>query len=99
MAAANLHWLLARLGPVSITEFATHLGISDAVVRGRGGFHAAVMGAFPHLDTLIAYRLLFGIYSGIVPDGIATWSPATSTGPVTPRSCCPMSRAARQRRA
>jgi hypothetical protein len=41
------------------------------VVRSRGGFHDAVMGAFPHLDTLIAYRLLFGIYSGIVPDGIA----------------------------
>ena len=68
---ANLHGLLARLGPVSISEFATHLGISDAVVRSRGGFHDAVMGAFPHLDTLIAYRLLFGIYSGIVPDGIA----------------------------
>jgi len=68
---ANLHWLLARLGPVSISEFGTHLGISDAVVRSRGGFHDAVMGAFPHLDTLIAYRLLFGIYSGIVPDGIA----------------------------
>ena len=58
-------------GPVSISEFATHLGISDAVVRSRGGFHDAVTGAFPHLDTLIAYRLLFGIYSGIVPDGIA----------------------------
>ena len=25
---------------------------------------------FPHLDVVIAYRLLFGIYSGIVPDGI-----------------------------
>ena len=56
---------------MSISEFAAHLGISDAVVRSRGGFHDAVMGAFPHLDTLIAYRLLFGIYSGIVPDGIA----------------------------
>ena len=26
---------------------------------------------FPHLDVVIVYRLLFGIYSGIVPDGIA----------------------------
>ena len=25
---------------------------------------------FPHLDVVIAYRLLFGVYSGIVPDGI-----------------------------
>ena len=68
---ADLHWLLARLGPVSTSEFGAHLGISDAVVRNRGGFRDAVTGAFPHLDVLIAYRLLFGIYSGIVPDGIA----------------------------
>jgi hypothetical protein len=25
---------------------------------------------FPHLSAVIAYRLLFGSYSGIVPDGI-----------------------------
>jgi hypothetical protein len=25
---------------------------------------------FPHLSVVIAYRLLFGVYSGIVPDGI-----------------------------
>ena len=34
-------------------------------------FHEAVQDLFPHLDVVIAYRLLFGIYSGIVPDGIA----------------------------
>jgi hypothetical protein len=67
---ANLRWLLARIGPVSISEFGAHLGISAAVVHNRGGFHQAVRAAFPQLDTLIAYRLLFGIYSGIVPDGI-----------------------------
>jgi hypothetical protein len=67
---ANLHWLLGRIGPVSINEFAAHLGISAAVVHNRGGFHEAIRAAFPHLDVLIAYRLLFGIYSGIVPDGI-----------------------------
>src|SRR5205823_890264 len=68
---ANLRWLLVRIGPVSIGEFGAHLGISAAVVHNRGGFHEAVRAAFPHLDALIAYRLLFGIYSGIVPDGIA----------------------------
>ena len=45
-------------------------GCSDTVVRSRGGFHDASRELFPHLDTVIAYRLLFGIYSGIVPDGI-----------------------------
>jgi hypothetical protein len=68
---ANLRWLLARLGPVSISEFGAHLGIPASAVHDRGGFHEATRAAFPHLDTLIAYRLLFGIYSGIVPDGIA----------------------------
>ena len=84
---------------MSITEFGTHLGIADAVVRSRGGFHNAVMGAFPHLDTLIAYRLLFGIYSGIVPDGIADLVTGDIDWAGAPRSCCPMSRAARRRRA
>lgn len=68
---ANLRWLLARIGPVSISEFGAQLGISAAVVHNRGGFHEAIRATFPHLDVLIAYRLLFGIYSGIVPDGIA----------------------------
>ena len=68
---ANLRWLLARTGSVSISEFGAHLGVSSAVVLRRGGFHDAVRAVFPHLDVLIAYRLLFGIYSGIVPDGIA----------------------------
>jgi hypothetical protein len=67
----SLRWLLARVGPVSIGEFGSHLGISAAVVHNRGGFHDATRAVFPHLDVLIAYRLLFGIYSGIVPDGIA----------------------------
>ncbi|MYV94251.1 hypothetical protein [Streptomyces sp. SID1034] len=66
----NLRWLLARVGPVSISEFGQHLGTSAAVVHNRGGFHDATRAVFPHLDALIAYRLLFGIYSGIVPDGI-----------------------------
>ncbi|MEU9945010.1 hypothetical protein [Streptomyces lavendulae] len=67
----NLRWLLARVGPVSISEFGRHLGVSAALVHKRGGFHDATRAVFPHLDVLIAYRLLFGIYSGIVPDGIA----------------------------
>ena len=37
---------------------------------GRAGFQDVSADLFPTLDTVIAYRLLFGIYSGIVPDGI-----------------------------
>ncbi|MGH3792729.1 MAG: hypothetical protein ACRDQ9_18430, partial [Pseudonocardiaceae bacterium] len=66
----NLRWLLARIGPVGIVVFGRHLGCSDNVVRQRGGVLEASRDLFPCLDVVIAYRLLFGIYSGIVPDGI-----------------------------
>jgi hypothetical protein len=66
----NLRWLLARTGPVGIVAFGEHLGCSDNVVRQRGGVLEASRELFPGLDVVIAYRLLFGIYSGIVPDGI-----------------------------
>ena len=39
-------------------------------MRQRGGFIEASGDLFPDLDVVIAYRLLFGVYSGIVPDGI-----------------------------
>ncbi|MGH8921065.1 MAG: hypothetical protein ACRD0H_22485, partial [Actinomycetes bacterium] len=66
----NLRWLLARTGPVGIVAFGEHLGCSDNVVRQRGGVLEASRDLFPGLDAVIAYRLLFGVYSGIVPDGI-----------------------------
>jgi hypothetical protein len=68
--AANLLWLLTRTGPVSTAGFGRRVGCSDQTVRGRGGFHEASVQLFPQLDVVIAYRLLFGVYSGIVPDGI-----------------------------
>lgn len=66
----NLRWLLARLGPVSSTDFGAEVGATQAAVQQRGGFAQASAEMFPTNDTLIAYRLLFGAYSGIVPDGI-----------------------------
>jgi hypothetical protein len=66
----NLRWLLARIGPVGIVAFGQHLGCSDNVVRQHGGVWQASRELFPCLEVVIAYRLLFGIYSGIVPDGI-----------------------------
>ncbi|MGH4011378.1 MAG: hypothetical protein ACRDTH_24980 [Pseudonocardiaceae bacterium] len=69
-APENLRWLLARLGPVSSTDFGAEVGCTQSAVQQRGGFCRASAEMFPTNDTLIAYRLLFGAYSGIVPDGI-----------------------------
>jgi hypothetical protein len=66
----DVSWLLARVGPVGSAGFGRLLGCSDQVVRDRGGFLEASTDLFPSLDVVIAYRLLFGVYSGIVPDGI-----------------------------
>jgi len=66
----NLRWLLARSGPLSTRALAQQLGCSMQTVRERGGFYQASAELFPNLDVVIAYRLLFGVYSGIVPDGV-----------------------------
>ncbi|MEG8184611.1 hypothetical protein GZH49_39900 [Nocardia terpenica] len=70
----NFCWLLARLGPVGTQGVVDALGLTYAAFRYRGGADPCIQAQqdmFPHLDAMIAYRLLFGIYSGIVPDGIA----------------------------
>lgn len=69
----NFSWLLARLGPIATPEVAPMVGTSHQMLRRRGGrvYDAAVQAVFPHLDVVIAYRLLFAVYSGIVPDGVA----------------------------
>jgi hypothetical protein len=66
----NLRWLLARVGPVGLVALGQQLGCSEHVLRQHGGVLQASRELFPSLDVVIAYRLLFGIYSGIVPDGI-----------------------------
>jgi hypothetical protein len=66
----NLQWLLARTGPVSTIGLGRQTGRSDQTIRRRGGFGEASTQMFPHLDVVVAYQLLFGVYSGIVPDGI-----------------------------
>ena len=70
-SSENLAWLLARTGPVRAARFGQAVGCSYQTVRQRGGFYEMSADLFPPLDVVISYRLLFGIYSGIVPDGIA----------------------------
>lgn len=67
---ANLRWLLTRTGPVSSAQFGEMLGCTRSAVQQRGGFTDAIRDMFPSHDVLIASRLLFGVCSGIVPDGI-----------------------------
>ena len=58
-----------------------------------GGGPAASRDLFPHLDVAIAYRLLFGVYSGIVPDGIDDLATGDIDWAGDASSCCPMSSA------
>jgi len=66
----NVAWLLARTGPAGAEQTGQLTGCSSGTVRRRTGFQEVSADLFPALDVVIAYRLLFGIYSGIVPDGI-----------------------------
>jgi hypothetical protein len=75
----SLGWLMLRRGPLDIGEVREHLRGRVSTMRrhdpaGREGFDAlvrATRGAlFPTYATQTAYRLLFGVYTGIVPDGI-----------------------------
>jgi hypothetical protein len=68
----NVCWLLMREGPVKVKELAAR----PAAVRLTDGgdnfrtVRACNRALFVAGETVIAYRLLFGAYSGIVPDGI-----------------------------
>ena len=70
LSAGNLCWLLAHTGPSTIKDVGGCLGVSlDAA--NRSDLLKAAWDLFPHLDVTVAYVVLFGVYSGIVPDGIA----------------------------
>ena len=69
---ASKRWLLMRLGPLSDARAGEHLGRSASwVTRIAGGIRAASDELFPGAHVVIAYRLLLGVYTGIVPDGVA----------------------------
>jgi hypothetical protein len=69
---ANKRWLLMRLGPLSDGQAGEYLGRSATwVARRGGGTRAASEELFPCVNVVVAYRLLLGVYTGIVPDGIA----------------------------
>jgi len=66
----NLRWLGAHRGPLATAELSAHIGRSTLTTEMRRVSYLVTTELFPSLDVVIAYRLAFGIYSGIVPDGI-----------------------------
>jgi len=69
--AVNRRWLLAQLGPMGDERAGAYLGLSGTWVNRHGGTRTASDDLFPGAVVVVAYRLLLGVYTGIVPDGIS----------------------------
>ena len=69
---APLRWVVQAGGYAAerLANELTEQGCTPGAVQQRGGFAPASREMFPAPDELIACRLLFGIYSSMVPDGI-----------------------------
>lgn len=68
--AANQMWLLRLHGPMTTAEVADYLGCSPKTVRMLGAPGEAARRLFPTMPAVIAFRVLLGMTSGIVPDGL-----------------------------
>jgi len=68
----NLRWWVTRHGPMNVATLAGYQGVNRWSLRlGADGVRDVYAELFPPTDVVIAYRLLLGAYTGIVPDGIA----------------------------
>ncbi|MEU7640064.1 alpha/beta hydrolase [Streptomyces sp. NPDC039016] len=73
----NIFWLMVHHGPATTRKLGERAGLSYEQMRYRTGrghqrfFVEAREALFPSPRVVIAYRVLFGVYSDIVPDGIA----------------------------
>ncbi|MFD4922298.1 hypothetical protein ACFWNE_13415 [Streptomyces goshikiensis] len=65
------HWLVLHNGPGPLVNEMAENGSFPFRQRYGVGLRAVLDPLIPTLDVMIAYRLLFGAYTGIVPDGIA----------------------------
>ncbi|WP_438491412.1 hypothetical protein [Streptomyces asiaticus] len=69
--APNVHWQLVQRGPITAAEIGADLGWSPEWVRQKiPAVAQATSALLPGVSTALAYRLLFAIYTGIVPDGV-----------------------------
>lgn len=65
------HWLVLRNGPDLFVNEMSDGGSLPLLRRYGVGLRAVLDPLIPTLDVVIAYQLLFGAYTGVVPDGIA----------------------------
>ncbi|MFF1658381.1 hypothetical protein [Streptomyces sp. NPDC058255] len=65
------HWLVLHDGPDPLVSEMADRGSSPFRQRYGVGLRAVLDPLIPTLDVVIAYQLLFGAYTGVVPDGIA----------------------------
>ncbi|MFE9864914.1 hypothetical protein ACFYPZ_19630 [Streptomyces sp. NPDC005506] len=72
MNRQNFAWLLLHRGPLKVAAAAAELGVSVDVFRdGIGAVFIAVRAAlFPDVAAVYGLRVLMGVYSGVVSDGI-----------------------------
>ncbi|MFD8038544.1 hypothetical protein [Streptomyces bauhiniae] len=68
----NFAWLLRQHGPLKVADATRVMGLTVDYFRdGIGGQYRDVRSAmYPPVQVATAMRLLFGVYSGVVPDGI-----------------------------
>lgn len=66
----NVLWLLHRDGPLTKEQIAQRVGVGTAQIGKWGGAAHLAKALFVTRDVTVAYRLLLGAMSGIVPDGI-----------------------------
>ncbi|HEX5567920.1 MAG TPA: hypothetical protein VFY14_13505 [Streptomyces sp.] len=69
----KLCWWMVRRSPENATSVGQRVGWMPAMAQNRmgGGVQRACTALLPSSSVVIAYQLLFGAYTGIVPDGIA----------------------------
>lgn len=69
---ANVAWVLARFGPADCGALGARIGWERTRIQRHAGHSVRQLNIalFCDADDVVAYRLLLGIYSGIVPDGI-----------------------------
>jgi hypothetical protein len=66
----NVAWLLAQVGPSTSDQIGELMGVCGNAILARGFLTESGAALFPPIDVTIGYRLLFGVHTGIVPDGI-----------------------------
>ncbi|MGW1197253.1 hypothetical protein ACWD4B_15665 [Streptomyces sp. NPDC002536] len=71
LSRRTLAWLMYEHGPITRVKAASVLGASPDVFRGWGAEFDAIRDAlYPPVFAVHAVRSLFGVYCGVVPDGI-----------------------------